>query len=511
MRKFALFSTFNKEGVPSLAGALEKMGMELLATGKTKSLLEEEGFKVTEVSELTGEPERFGGRLKTLHHKILGGILFRPNQDEGEWPFDFRIAAVVCNFYPFTEKARDIQPLPELIEWIDIGGPTMVRAAAKNYQHVWIFTHPKQFSRFIASPAHDSNPLNERITDADFARMRERFAMQAFESVRDLDESIYREFQYRHVPNPSNGELVYGENPHQKAEFCPNVRAGVKCYGKLSFNNIRDAEAALKFILPFESAAVAIVKHQTLCGASVGLKTASSDKVFEWAWEGDLVSRFGSVIGMNFIPTPIIEDTLMKKFIEVVILPRSPESERWADRVRGLKEKLRIVLVEKNLFGKSAQHQEIFGGLLGELRQDSDPISTTGSADNAEVLLEKFGIWTSACSKSNAMALAGFDPRTECAYLAGVGQGQPNRVEALKLLALPRAQNFCERREVSFEKLVCFSDAFLPFADNVEVLASAGLRKIYQPGGSKNDGEVQAAAQRLGVEMKLTGQRRFWH
>lgn len=511
MRKFALFSTFNKEGIASLAGALTKMGMELLATGKTKELLEQEGFKVTEVSELTGEPERFGGRLKTLHHKILGAILLRPGLDDSEWPFDFRISAVVCNFYPFTAKAKEIQPLPELIEWIDIGGPTMVRAAAKNYQHVWIFTHPKQFSRFIASPAHSSNPLEDTNSEKDFVRMRERFAMQAFEAVRQLDESIYREFQYRHVPNSSNGELVYGENPHQRAEFCPNIRAGVKTYGKLSFNNIRDAEGALKFVLPFANPAVSIVKHQTLCGAASGLANAPLEKVFEWAWEGDTVSRFGSVIGFNFIPPPAVDEILLKKFIEVLVLPRSPDSERWAERMRAQKEKLRIVLVEKSYFGRPASHQEVFGGLMGELLQESDPLDTTGSDKSPEVLLEKFGVWAAACSKSNAMVLAGFDETHRCAYMAGAGQGQPNRIDALKLLAIPRAREFAQRREISFEKLACFSDAFLPFADNIEALAQAGLRKIFQPGGSKNDGEVQASAQRLGVDMTLTGQRHFWH
>ncbi len=499
MRQLALISVWNKEGVGSIARALEAKGFELLATGKTRSLLESEGFKVIDVSDLTGEPERFGGRLKTLHHKVLGALLFRPGQDESEWPYDFRIGAVVCNFYPFLQEAEKAETVDAMMEWIDIGGPTMVRSAAKNFKHVWVFTRPEQYTRYIASIETD-------------VALRERFALEAFESVSELDEAIVYHFQTRQ-PWDGGGRLTYGENPHQKSEFLPNRRLGPKFYKAFSFNNIRDAEAVIKFLRPFSGLnAACVVKHQTLCGAAVGIKSSDSAQVFEEAWEGDPTSRFGGVVGLNFTPSSEVVSTFEKKFIEVLVLPRNDQTEALAESLSKKKDKLKILLVSDNALKPDAKRRELVRGQLGELMQDSDSLTLETNADrDLQKLLKSFGEWCAACSKSNAIALvAGIDSKN-LVTLAGAGQGQPNRIDSLERLALPRAIDFCARRSVSVNQLVCVSDAFLPFDDCIKSLAQAGVKRLIQPGGSKADEKVAATANQLGVSMELTGRRHFWH
>lgn len=501
MRNIALISASNKEGLGSIARALANLGFELVATGKTRLTLEEDGLKVIDISDLTQEPERFGGRLKTLHHKVLGGILFRPDRDESEWPYDFRIGAVVCNFYPFEEKAAQCDDIESLMEWVDIGGPTMVRAAAKNHPHVFLFTRPDQYTRFIAAPQEE------------YPRLKMRFAVEAFDTVARLDEAILTHFQWRYMTGQATlPDLVYGENPHQKAQFLPNRNSSLKFYGNFSYNNIRDAEGALRAVLPFEGPAAAVIKHQTLCGFAAGLEGADEDKVFEWAWEGDTVSRFGGILAFNYLPSArITSEILAKKFIEVVVAPRTSAADEWAERLHAEKPKVRVLLVDPAVFGKKPEALEMHSGLLGKVWQESDWIDMTETSLDPEKLLMAFGEWAAASSKSNAMALCGFDEASRAVYLAGVGQGQPNRVEALKHLAIPRAKEFASRRGIPDEGLVCFSDAFLPFEDSLETLAAAGLKRLVQPGGSKRDDEVADAARKLGVHMTIRGKRHFWH
>lgn len=498
MRKLALFSTWNKDGVGSIARALMSKGFELVATGKTRIFLEGEGLKVTEVSLLTGEPERFGGRLKTLHHSIFGGILFRPGLDETEWPFDFRIGAVVCNFYPFAEMAPKCEELGALTEWIDVGGPAMVRAAAKNFSNVWVFTKPEQYTRFIA------------LIDDD-ARLRERLALEAFENIVSYDEEIAFQFQNKQGWS-DGGSLVYGENPHQKATFLPNRRVGPKYYGNLSYNNVRDAEAALRFIAPFHGPAVSVVKHQTLCGSAAGLKNSNGFEVFNRAWEGDPMSRFGGVVGFNFVPDEKVNEILNSKFIELLVLPRSTQGEAWAEQFRKKKERVKIVLIDFAALENPDRHYwEVHQGILGKLKQEADSIDTTGTDRDLVKLERVFGEWAASCSKSNAMVLTGLDENQGISFLAGAGQGQPNRVDALQRLAIPRALEFCKRTGFPVERLTCFSDAFLPFPDCLSILKEAGISKLVQPGGSKNDEVIADEALKLGVDMRIEGLRHFWH
>lgn len=497
MKQYALISLFDKKNLDILVNLLEDKGYSLLATGNTYRLIQEMGKDVTEVKELTGEPERFGGRVKTLHHRIHGALLLRPGKDEWEWPEDYRIACVACNFYPFVEKAESCQNLPELMEWVDIGGPTMVRAAAKNHQHVWVLTNPEQYDDF------------KKVTSENEEALRQKYSLEAFALVEELDRNIFQEF-YRRKPLVENtGTLKYGENPHQTASFFPRVNQKLEVQGALSFNNFRDSEAALKVIAPFHGPTVSVIKHQTPCGVASSIDWNKKEEVFKAAWEGDDVSRFGSVLAFNFCPTPEITQTLLKKFIEVVVLPLGEESRAWANKFRAEKDRVRVLLVDPKLIGKAPAHKEVYEGALGRIEQDADFISQDKFSENTDELLKHFGQWVGACSKSNAIVMVGV--KNEICFLAGAGQGQPNRVDALEKLAIPRAKSFCDREKFEFTELTCFSDGFLPFRDTLDVLKSHGITKLVQPGGSKQDETIIAAAQELGIAMEMTGERHFWH
>ena len=286
----------------------------------------------------------------------------------------------------------------------------------------------------------------------------------------------------------------------------------VKTYGDVSYNNIRDAEGAFRFVVAFapgEQPAVSVVKHQTLCGAAAAQQRDAETEVFQWAWEGDTVSRYGGVLAFNFLPNAEITEVLKKKFVEVLVVPKLEGSARWCEELIAAKPRLRILEVDLLYWQEvqSGDAREEFQGLLGSVEQDFDAArwDPQGKISFADYFSERCG----ACSKSNAMVLCG--QQQEISYLAGAGQGQPNRIDALERLAIPRAKDFCQRMNVNFESLTCYSDAFLPFADSIEVLAKHGLKRLIQPGGSKNDDVVAEKARELGVEQVLTGVRHFWH
>jgi phosphoribosylaminoimidazolecarboxamide formyltransferase/IMP cyclohydrolase len=511
MKRWALFSLTDKTNCETLAKSFLADGVGLLASGGTKKYLEDKGLPVTDISDFTGEPERFGGRVKTLHHKVYASLLLRADDPEDlkQWPEGSRIVAVACNFYPFEEKGPASKDFDELVEWVDIGGPTMVRAAAKNHKHVWIFTDHTQYPRFLAA----------KPAERDAQTFRRRLALEAFQRVRDLDVAIASEWTRRLEKDKSSGawssapELEYGENPHQKARFEVGATR-VEFSGRVSYNNVRDAEAAWRFVREFDESrhpAVAVVKHQTLCGAAVGATPDEAARVFGWAWEGDPVSRFGGILGFNTVPDKDTTEALLKPFIEVLVLPLSSESRAWAEAYRAKKERVLTVLVDPRGEAKT----ETWSGNLGTLRQEPDhPIDarTKISFTNADEFWTRASAWMGACSKSNGLAITAPDRRGNIVLL-GAGQGQPNRVEAFSKLAWPRAADFVKRfgTEFSLENALLFSDAFLPFPDLVEDMHRAGLRRLVQPGGSKNDTKVLDRARELGVRVDVTGRRHFWH
>jgi phosphoribosylaminoimidazolecarboxamide formyltransferase/IMP cyclohydrolase len=510
MKLWALFSLTDKTDCEKLASCFLKEGIGILASGGTKKYLEEKGLPVTDISDFTGEPERFGGRVKTLHHKVYASLLLRPNDpvDLAQWPEATRIVAVACNFYPFEEKGPASKDFDELVEWVDIGGPTMVRAAAKNCKHVWVFTDSTQYLAFLAATA------SERQSPT----FRQKLALEAFTLVRHLDEAIVSEWGTRLEKESVGGAwtsapaLEYGENPHQKARFEVGSTA-VEFSGRVSYNNVRDSEAAWRFVNEFDPSAhpaVAVVKHQTLCGASVGANLSEAAQVFKWAWEGDPVSRFGGILGFNTLPDPATTEALLKPFIEVLVLPLSKDTKAWAEAYRSKKERVLTVLVD----AKSSQRQEMWSGTLGSLRQASDHVLESGAPLKlapGEEFWMRVSEWMGACSKSNGLAITACD-RSGSVVLLGAGQGQPNRVEAFSKLAMPRAVAFVERfKEFQIENALLCSDAFLPFLDLVEAMHAAGLRRLVQPGGSKNDIKVLDRARELGVKVEITGRRHFWH
>jgi phosphoribosylaminoimidazolecarboxamide formyltransferase/IMP cyclohydrolase len=491
MTQYALLSVYKKDGLEALARGLLKDGFSLLATGGTRTQLVAWGLPVTDVAQLTGEPERFGGRVKTLHHKIFGALLLRVEEaDLKQWNEDYRIGAVVCNFYPFEEKAAACTSLNELIEWIDIGGPSMVRAAAKNHAHVWIFSDPSQYSLYL-----------ERQQGEEL-HLRERLGFEAFELVRHLDEAIVDVWQERfrpaQLPAQTRPQLQYGENPHQKAFFRPtSPDASARFLGGFSYNNLRDAEAAWRLVAPWQAPSVSVIKHQTPCGAAAA---SDIETAFDWAWQADPVSRFGGVIALNQVPGPRATETLATNFVELVVIPDSPQAFEWAQSFRARKERVGVILADPSRVPARERVQGAFGSLL----QERDRPEETGD------LLKDFGMWTAACSKSNAVSLV--SKAGSAVFLVAAGQGQPNRVDCLERLAWPRAQAWLERHPgVKAADLVCFSDAFVPFEDLVEALGRMGVKHLVQPGGSKADAKVKACADRLGIRMDMTGVRHFWH
>jgi phosphoribosylaminoimidazolecarboxamide formyltransferase / IMP cyclohydrolase len=514
MKRWALFSLTDKTSCESLAQEFVANGVSLLASGGTKKYLEEHGLEVTDISDFTGEPERFGGRVKTLHHKVYASMLLRANDSEDlrEWPEGQQIVAVACNFYPFEEKGRASKDFDELVEWVDIGGPTMVRAAAKNHKHVWVFTDHTQYPRF----------LKASYAEREAQEFRQKLALEAFARVRDLDEAIVAEWSSRlsipQVPGVQSAawtsapELEYGENPHQKARF-ELGHTPVEFSGRVSYNNVRDAEAAWRFVKEFEASkhpAVAVVKHQTLCGAAVGLDPSQSTQAFQWAWESDPVSRFGGILGFNRVPNAEVTAALLKPFVEVLVLPLSSEARAWAESYRNKKERVLTVLVGD----ETSDRFERWSGTLGHLEQAPDHAINDGEKiqmTTPEEFWHRCSAWMGACSKSNALAITAQD-KSGNIVLIGAGQGQPNRVEAFAQLAWPRARAFMERfAEFHAENALLYSDAFLPFPDLIEEMHKAGLRRLVQPGGSKNDPKVLERARELGVQVQLTGRRHFWH
>ncbi len=504
MRQIAIFSLTDKSRSELIARRMLADGLEIWATGGTYQYLKDKNIDCRELSELSGEPEIFGGRVKSLHHKILASVLFRPGVDDAQWNDDYRTAAVVCNFYPFATKGRAAKTLREMIEWIDIGGPTLVRAAAKNHEFLWILSDPSQYAAFLERKTASDEEENLRAT----------FAFQAFRKVQELDQEIVESWMEKFRPEnlaPSRWpKLQYGENPHQEALYLRSLGgAAVEFMGRFSFNNVRDAEGALRFVGAFaaENPAVAVVKHQTLCGASVGLRAASVDQVFHWAWEGDSVSRYGGILGFNFIPGPEATETLKKSFIEILVLPKSDAARAWAEDFRRKKEKVGIVLVD---FETLPTHER-FEGALGSLIQVRDPAHGRRVLQTDAELLMEFGQWTAACSKSNAVVLAA--AKKGIAVMVGAGQGQPNRIDSLQALALPRAERFLKLHSTNWklDDCTCFSDAFIPFADFMEILGRTGIQRLVQPGGSIRDEEVLQAGERLGIETVKTGVRHFWH
>jgi phosphoribosylaminoimidazolecarboxamide formyltransferase / IMP cyclohydrolase len=507
----ALVSVFDKQGLDRLAAALGGAGVEVVSTGSTAAALEGHGLRVTRVETLTGFPEMLDGRVKTLHPRVHAGLLAdrgRPEhlaelQAAGIAPFDL----VVVNLYPFEETAAAGDADEALaVERIDVGGPAMVRAAAKNHASVAVVCDPGDYPLVTAALAAGGTTLAERRA----------LAAKAFARTAAYDAAVAAWAAGRgEGPFPAalslggrlRQTLRYGENPHQAAAFYAvdgpdgpwGLGAAVQLAGKeLSYNNLLDADAALGLVAEHPGRPFAtIVKHTNPCGAAFG---ATLEEAYAGALEGDPVSAFGGVVGLSRPLDAATAASLGRVFTEVVV---APGFEPAALEALAGKPSLRLLQVDPARPPRRLGVRSVAGGLLVQEGDagDDDPAGwapQAGAAPEPGVLADLALAWSVARHvKSNAIVLAR-DGR-----VVGVGAGQQSRVDAVRLAVAKAGERAAGA--------AAGSDAFFPFPDGVEELANAGVRAVVQPGGSVRDAAVTAAAARAGIAMLHTGRRHFRH
>lgn len=507
MKKRALISVSDKTGVVPFARGLSELGYEIISTGGTYKLLSEAGVKVAKVSDITGFPEILDGRVKTLHPAIHGGILALRNEEHLNQLAANHIGTidiVAVNLYPFRETIK--KPgvsLAEAIENIDIGGPAMIRAAAKNYQGVIVVVNPACYEKVLAS-------LKEKgDVDQD---MRFMLAVEAFSHTAAYDSMISRylaEIKGEALPDSfalageKVYELRYGENPHQKAAFYRDMMPvrgladAEQLNGKeLSYNNIIDAEAAYLLVQEFEEPACVIIKHTNPCGVALG---ENLREAFDRAFAADPVSAFGGIVAFNRVVDIKAAEKAAEFFMEVVIAPGYEEEA--LDFLKS-KKNLRILKLENGLKPKLAV-RSVLGGFLVQESGDKDLApdglqAVTRLKPGEEEIKDLIFAWKVVKHvKSNAIVIAK-DRAT-----VGIGAGQMNRVGAARI-ALEQGGEKCRGA-------VMASDAFFPFKDTVELAARYGIKAIIQPGGSMRDGESIEACDEHGISMVFTGIRHFKH
>lgn len=518
----ALLSVSNKSGIVEFAQALIQSGFGLLSTGGTYQLLKEHDVAVTEVSDYTDFPEMMDGRVKTLHPKIHGGILARRGMDDDVMSAHSieRIDLVVVNLYPFAQTiARADVTMDEAIENIDIGGPTMVRAAAKNHAHVGIVTDPKDYQRVLTA-------LNSgtQLTPA----LRYDLAVKAFEHTAQYDgmianflgsrvndtqepETFARTFN---VQLTKAQDLRYGENPHQQAAFYidsqadsqASIATAQQLQGKaLSYNNIADTDAALECVKTFSAPACVIVKHANPCGVAI-----NNDQVaaYRTAFSTDPESSFGGIIAFN---TPLTVATAKaivdSQFVEVII---APSIEEGVLQITASKKNVRVLvsgtLPKPDQRNTQLDYKRVTGGLLvqeqdlGRVGVNALKIVTDVQPTEAQIADLLFSWNVAKYVKSNAIVY-GKNQRT-----IGIGAGQMSRVNSARIAAIK-----AEHAGLVTTGAVMASDAFFPFRDGIDNAAQVGVTAIIQPGGSMRDEETIAAANEHGIAMVFTGMRHFRH
>jgi phosphoribosylaminoimidazolecarboxamide formyltransferase/IMP cyclohydrolase len=520
----ALIAVSDKSGIVEFARALADYGIELISTGGTRQALAEAGLKVAEISEVTGFPEMMDGRVKTLHPAVHGGILaVRANPAHAEALRTHRIRPidlVVVNLYPFEEAAARGASFEACIENIDIGGPAMIRAAAKNHGDVAVVVEPGDYAAVLDEFAQH----NGMTTLA----LRRRLAAKAFARTAAYDAAIANWFanelgelatDYRAVGGRLIAALRYGENPHQSAAFyrTPEPRFGVatarQAQGKLlSYNNINDTDAAYECVAEFDpdrTAACAIIKHANPCGVAEGDSLADA---YRRALACDPVSAFGGIVALNRRLDADAARAITEIFTEVIIAPDATEE---AIAIVGAKKSLRL-LVAGGLPDPRARGlvaKTVAGGLLVQTRDNAvvDDMNlkavTKRAPSNAELRDLRFAFRIAKHVKSNTIVYA------KDSATVGIGAGQMSRVDAARIATL-KAQDAAKaagRKEPATKGSVAASDAFFPFADGLLVAIEAGATAIIQPGGSMRDAEVIKAADQAGIAMVFTDVRHFRH
>jgi phosphoribosylaminoimidazolecarboxamide formyltransferase/IMP cyclohydrolase len=531
----ALLSVSDKAGILDFARHLHEMGVELLSTGGTAKVIREAGIPVKDVSEFTGFPEMLDGRVKTLTPQVHAGILYmRDNDEHVKTMMDHGLGQIdlVCvNLYPFEETiAKEGVTLAEAIEQIDIGGPTMIRSAAKNMKFVTVVTDPADYARVIDEMKANNGATTEGFRFVLGQKVYARAAGYNAAIATYLAEQVSEQnLSTPFVKAYSDGtELRYGENAHQKAWLYKDadsrestIALAEVLHGKeMSYNNYVDGDGALEAVKDLSGKpGVAVIKHTNPCGYATGETLAEA---FEAAWAGDPVSAFGSVIAVTQQVDLETAECLDGRFIEAIIAPGYAE-----DALDHLKKKknLRILKLKKPM-GKALPQRmvkQINGGLLV---QDLDTeilekweVPTKAPFDETKKELALFGIAAAKHTKSNAIVLVQEYKPGQFRVL-GMGAGQPNRVDALKKLSVSKAVDNLktENPEITEEeiqavigKCVFVSEAFFPFADSIDAASEMGARFIVQPGGSIRDDEVIEACNKYGIAMAMTNMRHFKH
>ena len=493
--KRALVSVYDKTGLVPFVERLVAAGYEVVSSGGTATALREAGLEVTSVDEVTGAPEILGGRVKTLHPKIHGGILARGESDEAELVANGieRFDIVVCNLYPFEATVADPASTEmDIIEKIDIGGPAMIRAAAKNHHHVAVVVAPDQYEEVAA--AVEGAAIGPEL--------RRRLATEAFAHTARYDAAIVGWMSGRETLSLNRvSELRYGENPHQAASIWLEDRASAwwvqahQHQGKeMSFNNYADTEAAWRLAADLGEGAVVVVKHTNAAGAARG---GSISDAFELAWAGDPLAAFGGVIAINGKLDEKTAQALADRFVEVVVA-RSVGDDALG--VMAAKKNVRL-LTAPLPSAEDVDYRRIEGGFLVQDRDrvDMEGWKTVSQREPTPEELEalRFAWVVAAHTKSNAIVLA----RGEQAV--GVGAGDQSRVGAAERAVVKAGERA--------DGAVAASDAFFPFRDGIDTLSAAGVTAIVEPGGSLNDDEVVAAADELGLALLFTNRRHFRH
>lgn len=521
----ALISVYDKTGLEDLARALFDANVEIVSTGSTATRIAELGIPVTPVDQLTGFPECLEGRVKTLHPHVHAGILADTRKsDHCTQLADLRVAPfelVVVNLYPFSETVASGADFDACVEQIDIGGPSMVRAAAKNHPSVAVVVDPARYGDVAAALAAGGFTLAERTSLA-VAAFQHTAAYDVAVATWLGEQQITQAFddkpagfpQWRGNTYELSHELRYGENPHQAAALYVGQSAAgaglaqaTQLHGKeMSYNNYTDADAAWRAAWDHDRPCVAIIKHANPCGIAVSEESIVA--AHQAAHACDPVSAYGGVIAANREVTVEMANQVAGIFTEVII---APSYEEGAVAVLSAKKNLRVLQAPQPAEQKF-ESREISGGVLVQQRDlltaaGDNPDTwklVAGPAASPELLRELEFAWRAVRAvKSNAILLA------KDGATVGVGMGQVNRVDAAKL-AVERANTLAGDEQRAVES-VAASDAFFPFADGFEILAAAGVTAVVQPGGSIRDDEVIAAAEKAGVTMYLTGARHFAH
>ncbi|MDN5354774.1 MAG: phosphoribosylaminoimidazolecarboxamide formyltransferase / cyclohydrolase [Candidatus Cloacimonadota bacterium] len=528
--KRVLISVSDKTGIEEFAQALNDRGCEIISTGGTKKVLENADIMVTDIAQVTGNPEAFGGRMKTLSFQIESALLFDREQDAAEAaelgikPIDM----VICNLYPFAKAKQSGAELAELIENIDIGGPTMIRAAAKNFKYVTVVTDLDDYQDIIQEFKNNSGRISYNT--------RKNLMNKAFNHTADYDSMIATTMDEQsgilswRAAYSKGKELRYGENPHQKGYLYKQQGVNGSLYdlqklnGKeISFNNMVDIQAAIDSVKKLGKHACAVVKHTNPCGLAQAEEQA---KALEAAWAGDPVSAFGSIVAFNSeLQRQTVEFFHLdgkkseKKFVEVVIAPAFTDE---ALEYLQLHKNLRIVKYDPADAISKYDMKFLHGALL---KQDVDDklyeklVWVTKRKFQLDEELVKFGLIGMCQIKSNSIAIVRRDSHGSL-QLLGMGAGQPNRVVSTRLAIQKCKENLAREHngenleayfKEQFSKCILVSDAFFPFPDSIEEAHQVGIEIIVQPGGSIRDKKVIKCCDELEVGMLFTGIRHFRH